>query len=103
MGWPVMWSFPGPMRRCVMQAQIKRTLTASLPALGNVFNRATSEQISHVANALDRNFTFIEIEITYHVLVREEICRAAHDSVELIKTTFSRTEVWQISQVPFAD
>src|SRR5687768_2727589 len=98
-----MWSFPGPMRRGVMQAQIKRTLTAYLSPLGNVFNRATSEQVRHVAYALDWNFTFIEIEIAYHVLVRKEIRSAAHYSVELIKTTFSRTEAWQISQVPFAD
>src|SRR5687767_8575531 len=98
-----MGSFPGPMRRGVMQAQIKRTLTAYLPPPGNVLNRATSEQVSHITDALDRNFTFIEIQIANHVLVRKEIRSATHDSVELIKTTFNRTEVGQISQVPLAD
>src|SRR5688572_25391825 len=98
-----MWALPGPMRRRVMQTQIEWAFAASLSAPGNVFNRATSEQVSHVADALDRNFPFIEIQIAYHVLVRKEIRSAAHDSVELIKTTFSRTEVGQISQVPFAD
>src|SRR5688500_14535252 len=98
-----MWSFPGPMRRGVVQTQIERMVASITASSRDVFNRATSEQVRHVTDVLDWDFTFIEIQITLHVLVSKEVRCAAHDSVKLFETTFDRTEVRQIPQMPLAD
>src|SRR2546421_10406745 len=103
-----MRSFPGQMRRCVVQAQIERARaswqsSSAPPPLRDVVNSSLGEHFCHVADALDRNLALIKIKVACHVLVREKVDRAAHDSKELFEATLNWSEVWQITQMPFAD
>ncbi len=63
-------------------------------SLGNIFHSTLRQHLCRVANALDWDFSLVQIVIAAHVFVRKEVGGAAHDSEELIEATLNWSEVW---------
>jgi hypothetical protein len=91
--------FPRPVRRRVVEAQVKWPVVAPSDELG----RAVGEQVGHVPNPLGGDVVLPEVWLSRTADVREVIHAAAVNAEELVEPVAVGRELRHEAEVPLAD
>src|SRR6185436_77641 len=98
-GFLIARSFPRPVRRVVLHAQIERTVSLS----ADDFDATLCEQIGEIAVLLYRLVVLIKIHPAGGVLVREIILGASDNAEELVISMLGWVELRPVAAMPFPD